>query len=61
MDLDEYANIFKNISMEAYDNPELVKTAPHNAPISLIKQEPITDPKDLIVTWRVYKKKKELE
>lgn len=58
MEIDEYANIFKRISEEAYENPELVKTAPHNTPISLIPKEAITDPKDLIVTWRVYKRKK---
>ncbi|WP_352418606.1 aminomethyl-transferring glycine dehydrogenase subunit GcvPB [Proteiniborus sp.] len=58
MEIDEYANIFKKISEEAYENPELVKTAPHNTPISLISKEEVTDPKELIVTWRIYKKKK---
>lgn len=57
-EIDEYANIFKKISEEAYEDPELVKTAPHNASISLIPQDAITDPEDLIVTWRVYKEKK---
>ena len=61
MEIDEYVNIFKKISEEAYENPELVKTAPHNAPISLIPQSAITDPDDLIVTWRVYKRKKGLK
>lgn len=59
-ELDEYAAIFKKISEEAYENPELLKNAPHNAPISKISQPTITDPDDLIVTWRVYKRKKEL-
>ena len=57
-EIDEYANTFKKISEESYENPELVKTAPHNAPISIIRKPPITDPDKLIVTWRVYKKKK---
>lgn len=55
-EIDEYAEILKRVSKEAYENPELVKSAPHNAPISLIEQSPITDPEKLIVTWRVYKK-----
>lgn len=60
-EIDEFANIFKKISEEAYENPELVLSAPHNAPISKIDTAPYTDPKDLIVTWRVYKRKKGLE
>ncbi|SHJ84228.1 glycine dehydrogenase subunit 2 [Dethiosulfatibacter aminovorans DSM 17477] len=59
-ELDEYIAIFKRISEEAYENPELVKNAPHNAPISKISTPIITDPNDLIVTWRAYKSKKEL-
>ena len=61
MEINEYVNIFKKISEEAYENPELVKTAPHNAPISLITKEIISNPKDLIVTWRVYKRKKGID
>lgn len=57
-EIDEYAEIIRKVSEEAYDNPELVRTAPHNSTISLIKQPPITDPNKLIVTWRAYKKKK---
>ncbi|MEL7647947.1 MAG: aminomethyl-transferring glycine dehydrogenase subunit GcvPB [Sedimentibacter sp.] len=60
-EIDEYVNIFKKISEEAYENPEIVKTSPHNGPISLIPKEEITDPDDLIVTWRVYKRKKKLD
>lgn len=60
-EIDEYADIFVKISEEAYEDPEIVKTAPHNAPISIIEDEMIIDPKDLIVTWRVYKRKKGLE
>lgn len=57
-EIDEYAEILKRVSQEAYESPEIVKTAPHNAPISLIKQSAITDPEKLIVTWRVYKRNK---
>lgn len=60
-EIDEYVEILKKVSNEAYENPEIVKTAPHNAPISFINQPPIVDPKDLIVTWRAYKKKMALK
>lgn len=61
LDIDEYANIFKKISEEAYSDPQLVISSPHRAPISRIAIDPYTDPKDLIVTWRVYKKRRGLE
>ncbi|MBF8983901.1 aminomethyl-transferring glycine dehydrogenase subunit GcvPB [Lutibacter sp. B2] len=55
-ELDEYFQIFKKISEEAYTDSELVKTAPHNGSISFIQTGEITDPENLVVTWRVYKK-----
>jgi len=58
-EIDEYAAIIKKVSEEAYENPELVKSSPHNSTISYIKQPPITDPSKLIVTWRAFKKTKE--
>ena len=57
-EIDEFANIFKKISEEAYENPEIIMSAPHNAPISKIDTAAYTKPEDLIVTWRVYKRKK---
>jgi len=60
-EIDEYVSILKKVSQEAYENPEIVRTAPHNAPISLIPTDPITNPEDLIVSWRVYKRKKGLK
>ena len=57
-EIDEYAEIIKKVSEEAYENPEFVKKAPYNTPISLIPQPEITNPEELIVTWRSYKRKK---
>ena len=59
-DLDEYAAVFEKISEEAYTDPELVKNAPYHAAISKVDQPAIEDPQDLIVSWRVYKRKKGL-
>lgn len=57
-DLDKFAEIFHKISHEAYTNPEIVKTAPHNASISKIDPTPSTDPRKWAMTWRAYLKKR---
>ncbi|MBO3803019.1 MAG: aminomethyl-transferring glycine dehydrogenase subunit GcvPB [Candidatus Brockarchaeota archaeon] len=56
-ELDEYVQIIRNVSDEAYKNPELVKTAPHNSTIHRIDHAPLDDPSQWAVTWRAYRKK----
>jgi len=56
-ELDEYMAILRHISHEAYTNPELVKTAPHNSTIHRAEHESLDDPKQWAVTWRAYQKK----
>jgi len=56
-DLDRLAEVLHRISEEAYTNPEIVKTAPHNASISKIDRAPSSDPKKWAMTWRAYLKK----
>jgi glycine dehydrogenase subunit 2 len=56
-DLDRIAQVMHEISREAYSDPELVKTAPHNAAISRIDLSPSTDPTKWAMTWRAYLKK----
>jgi glycine dehydrogenase subunit 2 len=56
-DLDEYIEILRHISNEAYSNPEIVKTAPHNSTIHKIDHKPLDDPSQWAVTWRAYKRK----
>lgn len=56
-DIDEYVQILKSISEEAYHDPETVKTAPHNAALaSQIVMEHLTDINLLATTWRAFKK-----
>jgi glycine dehydrogenase subunit 2 len=56
-DIDEYAQILKDISEEAYHDPELVKTAPHKAALaSQVMTEHLTDINLLATTWRAFKK-----
>jgi len=56
-DLDEYIEIMRRVSDEAYSNPELVKTAPHNSTIHKIDTRPFDDPSQWAMTWRAYRKK----
>ena len=56
-DIDEYIAAFVEISREAYENPELVKTAPHKAALATqVNEDGLTDFKKLATTWRAYKK-----
>jgi glycine dehydrogenase subunit 2 len=57
VDLDEYVNILKHISKEAYSTPEIVRTAPHNCPIHRIDESYLDDPKRWSITWRAYNRK----
>ena len=45
------------ISEEAYSNPEIIKTAPHNSTIHTIDHSPLDDPARWAVTWRGYLRK----
>jgi glycine dehydrogenase subunit 2 len=56
-DLDRLAEVLHAISHEAYTNPEIVKTAPHNTAISRIDRSPSSDPRKWAMTWRAYLKK----
>jgi glycine dehydrogenase subunit 2 len=56
-DLDEYVEILRQVSDEAYSNPEIVKTAPHNSTVHKIDHGPLDDPSQWAITWRAYKRK----
>ena len=57
-DLDEHAAIIARIAEEARCDPELVRTAPHNAPSHQIAdQSSFDDPARWAMTWRAYRRK----
>ena len=60
-DIDYWVNIIRRISEEAYKNPEIIRTAPHNQPISKIKGEALNDPGKWALTWRAYLRKHKRE
>jgi glycine dehydrogenase subunit 2 len=57
-DCDYFAAVLRQISKEAYTNPEILKKAPHNATTHQPNTAPLNDPKRWAMTWRAYLKKK---
>ena len=55
-DIDEYVDTLSYIADEAYTNPSIVKSAPHNSSIHRLEVDGIDNAEDLCVTWRAYKK-----
>lgn len=56
-DLDEYIETLKFIFNEAYTNPNIILTAPHNSVCHQIDESDLDDPNKWAVSWRVYLKK----
>ncbi len=56
-ELDEYIAIMEHVATEAYQEPETVKSAPHNSTIHSIDHSPLDDPEQWAMTWRAYRKK----
>lgn len=56
-DIDEFVAVLEKISEECYTNPEVVRTAPHNAPCHGIKNYYESDPEKVVCSWRQYLKK----
>jgi glycine dehydrogenase subunit 2 len=57
-DLDRWIDVLEHVVGEAYENPELVKTAPHNHAIAQIDGAPLEDPERWATTWRAYQRKR---
>lgn len=56
-EIDEYISGLKQVVEEAYNNPDLVKNAPHNSVVHKINTDPLDDPSKWAITWRAYLKK----
>jgi len=56
-EIDEYIAGLARVSKEAYTNPEVVKSAPHNSVIHKLKTTSLDDPEKWAITWRAYLKK----
>ncbi|WP_439524940.1 aminomethyl-transferring glycine dehydrogenase subunit GcvPB [Marivita sp.] len=56
-DIDYWIDVMEHVIHEAYETPDVVKTAPHNAPIHQIKGADMADPAQWATTWRAYTRK----
>lgn len=56
-ELDEYVNTLKHIVYEAYTDPNIIKTAPHNSVCHKIDYSVLDRPEKWCITWRSYLKK----
>ncbi len=56
-DIDEYVAVLREISREAYEDPELVKNSPYNSVVHKVPNPGINEPERIAVTWRQYLKK----
>ena len=57
-DIDEFVAIMAKIADECYNQPEIIRTAPHNAPCHGIKNYYEEDPEKVASTWRIYQKQR---
>jgi glycine dehydrogenase subunit 2 len=58
-DIDYWAAVLRRVCEEAYEDPEVVRTAPHNSTISRIDSSPFDDPDKWAMTWKAYVRKRE--
>lgn len=57
-DLDRFCQMIHQLSDEAYNTPELIKTAPHNGAIGAIDPTPMEDIKKTALTWNAFLKRR---
>jgi len=60
-DLDEYVATLHHIFDEAYNNPDIIRSAPHNSTTHQTDESSLDDPAQWCPTWRVYLRKTESE
>ncbi len=56
-DIDYWIDVLAHVIDEAYETPDIVKTAPHRGPIHQLKGEALEDPERWATTWRAYLRK----
>jgi glycine dehydrogenase subunit 2 len=56
-ELDEYASVLAEVAREARENPEIVRTAPHNQTVHHTHHDDLDDPERWAITWRAYQRK----
>ena len=57
-DLDAYVSVLKEISEQAYSDPESLKGAPYKSASDQLPQNQFNDPETWAMTWKAYKTKR---
>ena len=57
-DIDYWIAVLEQVVEEAYTDPELVKTAPHNQVVHQLDPTGLDDPNRWATTWRAYQRKR---
>jgi glycine dehydrogenase subunit 2 len=58
-DLDEYIATLTQVFKEAYENPEIIRSAPNNSVCHRVDGSGVDDPEQWCITWRSYLNKTE--
>jgi len=56
-DLDYWIDVLAHVCREAYEDPELVRSAPHNQVVHKLADVSLDDPDVWATTWRAYRRK----
>lgn len=56
-EIDEYVAALAQVATEAREDPELVRTAPHNQTVHHTHHDDLDDPERWAITWRAYRRK----
>jgi glycine dehydrogenase subunit 2 len=58
-DIDYWIAVIEQISNEAYSDPEIVTSAPHNQPVHRMDASGLEEPEGWATTWRAYLRKRQ--
>jgi len=56
-DIDYWVDVLKRVCEEAYEDPKILKDAPHNSSIHTVDAAPFDDPDRWAMSWRAYRRK----
>jgi len=57
-DIDYWVSVLETVLEEAYENPDLLRTAPHRSSNHKVNPEPFDDPEKWAMSWTAYKRKR---
>ena len=57
-DIDEWIDVLAHVIEEAYTDPEIVRTAPHNQAVHRLGSTDLNDPACWATTWRGHERKR---